>query len=68
MTCPVASSCATVIPRLLPSPAWGGDGGGGHAAETLRALTHGGPPTPALPHVGGRETPGSNVARKGQAA
>lgn len=68
MTRPVASSCATVIPRLLPSPALGGDGGGGLRRDPKRPASVGVPPTPALPHGGGREAPGAAVSHKGEAA
>jgi thiamine biosynthesis lipoprotein len=40
-------------PSLLPSPLWGGVGGGGRGMWDPRAATSR-PPTPAFPHKGGR--------------
>src|SRR5262245_56830753 len=40
----------------LPSPLWGGVGGGGHAIDAP-VCPSAPPPSPALPHKGGGSTP-----------
>ncbi len=46
----------------LPSPLWGGEGGGGLAADSHAAFAKG-PPFPSLPHNGGREAPNPALLR-----
>jgi hypothetical protein len=48
------NSHATAGIGQIPSPLWGGDGGGGGLA-TPRYTFPASPPTPSLPHSGGRE-------------
>src|SRR5215472_14707538 len=47
--------------KLLPSPLWGGVGGGGRGRRHFRA-TSARPPTPTLPHKGGGNRGGSTAA------
>jgi hypothetical protein len=48
------TNLATAGIGRLPSPRWGGDGGGGPLATPRNAFPPT-PPTPSLPHKGGRE-------------
>src|SRR5947199_5798723 len=59
-----SSTCVAGIVRsmshklgVLPSPLWGGDGGGGRSLLT-RLVKQQRPPSPTLPHQGGGSAPG----------